>query len=477
MPTLDALQLPRIDTSVYGGTEAKKVASHLYQVEEQLRYVLGHLDEDNLSDGLMSKIESGGMSSEIRQTLDAITLRVSGQDDAMAELRVGLTGVRSTVQEQGGAISELEQRVGSIRLTVTNSDTGSTFTLKAGETTLSSGTITFTGLVNFVSKSDLSTAGRTTINGSNITAGSIDASKVSVTNLNASNITAGELNANLIKSGIIQSKSGSTTYDLTNGTIRIGSSGEPNVYIDKALIRQYVRLPGGSIGPTGIFYSEYANTWVGATSSNVHFGWIQEGLPSYGGPYSSAYNGMLVDNDEDCTYFNTGSVNILYGLTSPASIAANSIDVWDSAARVVPTSYSALRLAAMESPAPLFCDAGGGVCDGTGTCFIALDERYLAVIEPQQARRWILTDTSGGGPLWAEDGPAGATVHGAPGQTFDWLCLAAQRGTGGEYAEVCDTAQPMNVQDDIPDVLAEALQAGEQQETDTETNLLQEEIA
>ena len=52
-----------------------------------------------------------------------------------------------------------------------------------------------------------------------------------------------------------------------------------------------------------------------------------------------------------------------------------------------------------------------------------------------QRRRWLLTDTSGGGALWAQDVPQGALVHGAPGQSFDWVCFAAQRGTGGWYAE------------------------------------------
>ncbi len=242
MPTLDTLQLPRINTDVYGSKDGKKIASHLYQVEEQLRYVLGHLDEDNLSEGLKSKIESGGMSSEILQQLDSITLRVSGQDDSLAELRITVNGIQTTVQaqdgrlstveqtadklsasvadqdgrlstveqtadslkstveaqggrlstveqtasslsstvaEQGGQLSSLQQKVDGFTLSVTNGETASTLKLMSGSAELSSAQIQFTGVVTFAGLAD----GTTKIDGGCLQTGEIDAEKVTIKNL------------------------------------------------------------------------------------------------------------------------------------------------------------------------------------------------------------------------------------------------------------------------------------------------------
>lgn len=74
------------------------------------------------------------------------------------------------------AKSEIKQAVDGISLSVTNGETSSSFVLKSGSATLSSGTITFSGVVTFT---DLSTAGKTTINGGNITTGSISANRIS----------------------------------------------------------------------------------------------------------------------------------------------------------------------------------------------------------------------------------------------------------------------------------------------------------
>ena len=82
MANLSQLQMPSIDTGQLSGKDGKKIKSYLFQIQEMLRYALNDIDEDNLSEELRSKIESGGLSSEISQALDAITLRVTGLDDA-----------------------------------------------------------------------------------------------------------------------------------------------------------------------------------------------------------------------------------------------------------------------------------------------------------------------------------------------------------------------------------------------------------
>lgn len=123
----------------------------------------------------------GSLSSRITQNADSISSEVS----------------RATTAE-GNLNTKIEQTAESISLEVTNGSDSSVIKLKLGTTELSSKTIQMTGLVKFT---DLSTSGSTTINGSNITTGTIDASQVNVTNLNADNITTGTISANKIKGG------------------------------------------------------------------------------------------------------------------------------------------------------------------------------------------------------------------------------------------------------------------------------------
>ena len=92
MANLSQLQMPSIDTGQLSGKDGKKIKSYLFQIQEMLRYALNDIDEDNLSEELRSKIESGGLSSEISQALDAITLRVTGLDDAQADQHAGTDG-------------------------------------------------------------------------------------------------------------------------------------------------------------------------------------------------------------------------------------------------------------------------------------------------------------------------------------------------------------------------------------------------
>ncbi len=467
MPTLETLQLPRIDAGTAGGREAKKIASHLYQVEEQLRYVLAHLDEDNLSEELKNRIESGGMSSEVQQTLDAVTLRISGQDDALAELRVSLSGVAATVQEQGGAISTLrqtadgiaqqvaddrrqaasalqqtadsitaavaaayatkqelsstvEQTVSHLRLAVQNGPTASTLTLKAGETELCSETITMNGVVTFTGLADGTT----------------------------------EVNGGCLRTGLIRNHAATTTYDLDAGTIRMGAESDDNIYIQKNSLVMYGRQPNGVTVPAGLLYCGADGTYLGGRSTNTYFGYMRTDTPT-----ASDWYGMHITQGGDVT-FNTRSLSIettdsdKKGMNVGQYVSCRGVRAWEDSTlqnlqingrltvggtgskdAAVTTPFGTLLLTAAESPAPCFQDWGGGVCDDSGVCLLALDERFLAVTEPGQKKRWLLTDTCGGGPLWAEDRPFGAAVHGAPGQRFDWVCFAAQRGTGGWYAE------------------------------------------
>ena len=102
--------------------------------------------------------------------------------------------------------------------------------------------ITLSGKVAFT---DLSTSGRTEINGSNIKTGTIDASLVNVTNINATNIKTGTLKS----SNYVANTSG-MSINLSNGAIdsknfKLDSSGNVSV-------TGYIHATSGSIGGCNI---------------------------------------------------------------------------------------------------------------------------------------------------------------------------------------------------------------------------------
>ena len=631
MANLSQLQMPSIDTGQLSGKDGKKIKSYLFQIQEMLRYALNDIDEDNLSEELRSKIESGGLSSEISQALDAITLRVTGLDDAQAELKLTAEGLTSQVEAQGGRISTLEQTATSITarvetaegdittleqtatsltgriesaegdintltatatglegriesaegsittltatadglstrvesaegnitsltqtaegfgtrietaegdisslqqtasgltsrietaegdvtelqqtagsltgriesaegdittltatanglstrvesaegnitsltqtadslktrvesaegdittltataeglktrvtdaegnittltatanglttrvesaegdvttikqwadsltLSVANGDSSSTIRLMAGSTEISSGSIGFTGVVTF---SDLSTwqQDKTIINGGNITTGQIHNSDYS------------------------------TMYDLDNAWIRMGASDGNRVYIDKSGIQWY----GGTATSSGMSQGVIQNGLKTTTEGDTTIFCADTRYQKYGWWHDSSFQGITieqVDNSVGCS----GKLEVNQG------IQCRSLSAWDAKNRIVRTDFGNLAINAVESPEPMFCDAGSGECDETGLCYIATEPRYRETVSETQDLRWALTPTGASAALWAEKTAFGAIVHGPAGQCFDWVCWGVQRGFEGVYADVSDAKYP-----------------------------------
>ena len=631
MANLSQLQMPSIDTGQLSGKDGKKIKSYLFQIQEMLRYALNDIDEDNLSEELRSKIESGGLSSEISQALDAITLRVTGLDDAQAELKLTAEGLTSQVEAQGGRISTLEQTATSITarvetaegdittleqtatsltgriesaegdintltatatglegriesaegsittltatadglstrvesaegnitsltqtaegfgtrietaegdisslqqtasgltsrietaegdvtelqqtagsltgriesaegdittltatanglstrvesaegnitsltqtadslktrvesaegdittltataeglktrvtdaegnittltatanglttrvesaegdvttikqwadsltLSVANGDSSSTIRLMAGSTEISSGSIGFTGVVTF---SDLSTwqQEKTIINGGNIITGQIHNSGYS------------------------------TVYDLDNAWIRMGTSDGNRVYIDKSGIQWY----GGTATSSGMSQGVIQNGLKTTTEGDTTIFCADTRYQKYGWWHDSSFQGITieqVDNSVGCS----GKLEVNQG------IQCRSLSAWDAKNRIVRTDFGNLAINAVESPEPMFCDAGSGECDETGLCYIATEPRYRETVSETQDLRWALTPTGASAALWAEKTAFGAIVHGPAGQCFDWVCWGVQRGFEGVYADVSDAKYP-----------------------------------
>lgn len=189
----------------------KSIANHIRKIQEELEYRLANLDSENITsldasqtqistvggnlnqvlqdaagnisllertaDGLSSLVsDNTGAISALQQTAAGISSVVSAQGESISSLEQTASSLSSSISSINGSISTLQQTVNGFSLSVSNGSSSSTIKLMSGSTVISSKTIQFTGGVVF--KSDLSTKGSTTINGSNITTGTINACNI-----------------------------------------------------------------------------------------------------------------------------------------------------------------------------------------------------------------------------------------------------------------------------------------------------------
>lgn len=132
------------------------------------------------------------------------------------------------------------------------------------------------------------------------------------------------------------------------------------------------------------------------------------------------------------------------GLAVTRTITCQDLTVWGNKNRAVRTSYGALKMAALETPEPTFADSGSARCGEDGTCYVEIEPRYAETVDRRRALQWLVTPTSPGA-MWVEAVDSGAVMHGTPGQAFYWLCLGAQEGFSGEYAETSEVNEPKSV--------------------------------
>lgn len=177
------------------------------------------------------------VSSQISQTTQSINLSVdqkltnySTTTQMNSAISLKANEITSSVSETYATkattnqlSSRISQSAKSIELITDDNGTsaGITIRLKNEDGTQideESGNITMNGLVSF---NDLSSAGSTTINGSNITTGKINADLIKAGTLNGNNVTITNLNASNIKSGTLTSRA----INNGNGTFSVSSNG------------------------------------------------------------------------------------------------------------------------------------------------------------------------------------------------------------------------------------------------------------
>lgn len=158
----------------------------------------------------------------------------------------------------------------------------------------------------YVTFTNLSTAGQTTINGGNITTGTLNASVVNVTNINASNISTGTLSADRIDTGSITSLGAVTagSFNLGDGSFQVSSSGvltASGVNIS-GLISSTVGDIGGFDISSNNLKSGDSSTFVELNGTTNSFSGLRVGSATGSGLITRYYAGNISSTDGGNAY-------------------------------------------------------------------------------------------------------------------------------------------------------------------------------
>ena len=234
------------------------IQDYMFMLVEQLRYTLHNLDLSNMNaaavnqweetiteplyvriegtegqitqlaitqDGMAGQIsDAEGNITALQATAQGLDTRITSAEGEIASLQVTASGLSSTVANQAGQISNLTQTVNSLSLSVSNGSSSSTIYLEAGGTIIDSARVTFTGMVTFA---DLEDSGATTINGDNITTGTIYADIIHL----GGQIDVYRTSDGFSLGGYIGYMSGRTATGSTTSGIAIASQNEEAVVI------------------------------------------------------------------------------------------------------------------------------------------------------------------------------------------------------------------------------------------------------
>ena len=216
---------------------------------------------------LSSRISSlDGTVSNIQQTANTLTTRIQTAEGDISSLTQTTSSLSTKISDAEGNLSSLTQTVNGMTLSVSNSGTSSTIKLMQNGVAISSQNIVMSGIVTF---SDLSTAGSTTINGSNVTTGTISASRI-----------------RLFSSMAVYTGSSGSTIGGYIGYTTSANDGSAGIHMQKGLGEVVATANGAKL------------TYGGSTSQiSVHSGGI--GMTSNGAKYAVGQDAMYSTSDAD----------------------------------------------------------------------------------------------------------------------------------------------------------------------------------
>lgn len=164
--------------------------------------------------------------SSITKTANQIRLEVERIDNNVTDLSTSITvelgKITNSIQDINGNYSQLEQTINSFSLSVSNGETSSTISLKAGEAVISSQNIIMNGLVTFQGLAN----GTTTINGGCIKTGTIESMRIDSSTITGTSISGGTITGTTINGGkfyseiYIPEKDYKPAVELWDGAVR-----------------------------------------------------------------------------------------------------------------------------------------------------------------------------------------------------------------------------------------------------------------
>lgn len=169
MAIYSGIQLPDMG-GIDDRKERQQILNYLALLDEKLRYMFQNIDpEENYTPSAFQnyiKTEKGLTSLQVEQ--GKISSLVSDLEGNFSLLEQTVNGISSTVADMEGNISIIEQEADKINWIVAGGGSASSFMLTSRMAKLISDEIEIYGPVTF---NDLSTGGRSEINGDNITTG------------------------------------------------------------------------------------------------------------------------------------------------------------------------------------------------------------------------------------------------------------------------------------------------------------------
>lgn len=403
------------------------------------------------TDGPITQAINRSVNRKIAETRSSITKTAE-------EIRLEVTAV-------DGRVTTVSQTADKINWLVKSGTSASNFTLTDRAIRLVSDTIDLTGFVTFT---NLSSPGQTTIDGGNIKANTVSADKLDVKDLSALGATIGgwTIGNNGISygtDGLNQVVLRPVQSNLSNGVIYVGTrdstssgwtypfevKGDGSVRATKITISGdssvggTLNSPGGSLGSVG---GTFTGIHSGGTLSNT-FGSF------YGGHYSGVVSSCnlggtsLTTNSGSNAYVKTYSSNNsidvyggagafinggsnyvhiatsgAYPITINGMVKFNNGYTTNSASSTISTeSFGDRVLPMMTSASSSVSDYGVGVLNEDGMCYIVIDPIFSETVNPDYMPTVFLTKYGKEGDIWVEDVTHDVVlVRGTPGIKFAW---------------------------------------------------------
>lgn len=286
------------------------IQNYMYMLVEQLRYTLHNLDLSNMNQTAVQKYETSitepiyarieddeentaqlaltaaalGLRltdaekniTSLTATAEGLSLQISDAEDDILQLGITADRLSSQIAAADGRISSLQQTVDGFALSASNGSSSSRLYLTSNGVAISSARITFTGMVTF---QDLSEDGATTINGGNITTGTIRAITLEGNEIIGGTITGTTLQSVSGSDNGLELYYGAVSRRLLVGGIRFDDNGAGTS--DEARYRMFIYTNSGyqdwamklqSAG--GMSLESDANIYIeAATNLTLRAGW------------------------------------------------------------------------------------------------------------------------------------------------------------------------------------------------------------